>query len=321
MIRIQHLFLTILLFAIGCSRDENVNTVVVPAAPTNLTATVISSTQINLQWTDNSTDETGYKVERKSTGAEYVQIGSTGENVGQFNDLNLTPGTTYTYRVIAYNSAGSSLVYSNEATATTNGGTVVLPSITVCNQIWSSENITVSTYRNGDLIPQVTDPIQWSSLTTGAWCWYNNDSISYSKYGKLYNWYAVNDPRGLAPQGWHIPSNSDWNKMVKCLDPSADTACFGCYQSTTVGGPMKSSNGWPNTGNGSNSSGFSALPGGSRRANGNFDFLAGYNAFWWCSNEETSSTAWIRYLTSSTNTIFNDHLNKAIGNSVRVVRD
>ncbi len=197
-----------------------------------------------------------------------------------------------------------------------------LPSVTIGNQIWCSKNLDVSTYRNGDVIPHVTDPTAWANLTTGAWCWYNNDSANYAvTYGRLYNWYAVNDPRGLAPQGWHVPTHSDWNKLVKSLDSAADTACIGCYQSITVGGAMKNTSGWLNNGNGNNSSGFGAMPGGSRRFNGNFDFLAGYNAFWWSSTEQSSSTAWIRYLTSSGNTIFNDHVNKVIGYSVRVVRD
>jgi uncharacterized protein (TIGR02145 family) len=305
----------------SCSKDNDGSSIAVPAAPDNLTATAFSSTQVDLQWVDNSTNETGFKLERKLPGGDFAEIANMGENSTAYSDLNLLPGTTYTYRVVAFNSTGNSLTYSNEATVTTGQGTVKLDSIAICNRVWSSKNIAVSNYRNGDIIPQVTDPAVWQNLTTGAWCWYNNDSANYSKFGKLYNWYAVNDPRGLAPQGWHVPTNSDWNKLVKCVDPTADTACFGCYQSTTVGGPMKSVNEWRNNGNGSNSSGFDALPGGSRRANGTFDFLAGFNGFWWSSSEQTSSTAWLRYLTSTNNTIFNDHLNKAMGYSVRVVKD
>ena len=319
--KIPSLFILLLVITAGCSKNDDGNTLVAPTAPANLSATVISSSQVNLQWSDNSNNETGFKVERKMQGGNFLQIISTGENVVAYNDDNLTPASTYTYRVIAFNSTGNSLDYSNEVTVTTSSGTVNLPGTTACNQTWSSQNITVGSYRNGDVIPQVTDPAVWQNLTTGAWCWYNNDSVNYSKYGKLYNWYAVNDPRGLAPLGWHIPSHSDWNKLVKCIDPAADTACSGCYQSTTVGGPMKSATGWLNNGNGTNSSGFAALPGGSRRANGAFDFLAGYNAFWWSSSEETSTTSWIRYLSGTNNIIFNDHLNKAIGHSVRVVRN
>ena len=80
--------------------------------------------------------------------------------------------------------------------------------VAICSQVWMNKNLDVSTYRNGDPIPNVTDPAIWAGLTTGAYCYYNNDSATYAVvYGKLYNWYAVNDPRGLAPIGWHVPSD------------------------------------------------------------------------------------------------------------------
>jgi uncharacterized protein (TIGR02145 family) len=79
------------------------------------------------------------------------------------------------------------------------------------------ENLDVVTYRNGDIIPQVTDPSLWSSLTTGAWCYYNNDANNGGIYGKLYNWYAVNDPRGLAPEGWHVPTDEEWETLTNKL--------------------------------------------------------------------------------------------------------
>jgi hypothetical protein len=77
-------------------------------------------------------------------------------------------------------------------------------------------NLTVDTYNNGDKIPNVTDPKEWNALSTGAWCWYDNDSATYAKYGKLYNWYAVKDSRGLAPKGWHIPSDAEWIALTNC---------------------------------------------------------------------------------------------------------
>jgi len=84
-------------------------------------------------------------------------------------------------------------------------------SVIIGTQEWTTQNLNTTHYRNGDIIPQVTDLTQWSNLTTGAWCYYNNDSQNGTVYGKLYNWYAVNDPRGLAPENWSIPNQSDWN--------------------------------------------------------------------------------------------------------------
>ncbi len=130
------------------------------------------------------------------------------------------------------------------------------PVVNINNQTWLQKNLNVSRYRNGDVIPQVTDPSQWANLTTGAWCYYNNDSSLGNVYGKLYNWYAVNDTRGLAPFDWNIPSENDVDNLANNL---------GGYQ--VAGGKMKEVGiiNWnsPNTG-ADNSSKFTALAGGSR---------------------------------------------------------
>jgi uncharacterized protein (TIGR02145 family) len=170
-----------------------------------------------------------------------------------------------------------------------------LPSVTICNQIWTTKNLDVTTYRNGDSIPQVTDSSQWKRIKTGAWCWYNNDSATYaSTYGRLYNWYAVNDSRGLAPQGWHVPKNEEIKRMVKCIDPNADTTISG-YESTIAGGSLKEAglSHWlsPNAG-ATNSSWFTALPSGYRTSNGSFGGIGGYGA-WWSSSEIETRIAYI----------------------------
>jgi uncharacterized protein (TIGR02145 family) len=144
----------------------------------------------------------------------------------------------------------------------------VYPTVNIGSQTWMQKNLNVSKYKNGDIIPQVTDPTQWVNLTTGAWCWYNNDSANYAAtYGKLYNWYAVSDPRGLAPDGWHVPTNADWNRMTKFLDPNVDTSyCNACYRSTIVANKLKEvgSSNWLNNPYATNSTGFTALPSGGR---------------------------------------------------------
>ena len=113
------LLLSTVLIFIGCSTNNNGTVTVVPIAPTNLTGSVISTSQVNLSWTDNATNEDGYKIERKSGSGTYAVVGSMGVNLTTFSDLGLTPNTTYTYRVYANNSAGNSLQYSNEVTVTT----------------------------------------------------------------------------------------------------------------------------------------------------------------------------------------------------------
>lgn len=131
-----------------------------------------------------------------------------------------------------------------------------------------NKNLDVTNYRNGDPIPQVSNPVAWSNLTTGGWCYYNNDPANGAVYGKLYNWYAVNDPRGLAPAGWHIPTWQEWDALEGCLGNS---------------GPMKETGTlhWlsPNTG-ATNLSGFTAIPGGWRGVGGGYSSL-GIQAYWW----------------------------------------
>jgi len=211
--------------------------------------------------------------------------------------------------------------YGAQQTFTTTNITFVsLPSVTIGTQIWSSQNLSVATYRNGDPIPQVTDPTAWANLTTGAWCWYNNDSATYAAtYGRLYNWYAVNDPRGLAPQGWHVPTNSEWDKMTKYLDASVDTTCT-CVSGTTIGTQLKNTSGWSNGGNGTSSSGFASLPGGYRYYDGAFNDV-GYYGYWWSASAFDTTLAWYRYLYFSGSNVVRYTNNKAFGFSERLVRD
>jgi len=166
----------------------------------------------------------------------------------------------------------------------TGGSRFSYPFITIGTQIWSTKNLDVSTYRNGDPIPQVTDPIQWLNLTTGAWCYYNNDPANGAIYGKLYNGYAVTDSRGLAPQGgWHIPTLTEWNTLSTYLGGDA-----------IAGGKMKETGTthWnsPNTG-ATNSSGFTGLPGGINlnTEGGEFDEI-NIGGYWWTSDRNNFIT-------------------------------
>lgn len=144
-----------------------------------------------------------------------------------------------------------------------------IPEAQIGSQIWAKRNLDVSTYRNGDTIPQITDPTEWKNLTTGAWCYYNNDPAMGEIYGKLYNWYAVTDPRGLAPEGWKIPSDSDWNILSNYL--GGDSIAGGKLKSTGTNYWLISNY------YGTNDYGFDALPTGCRGEDGNFAGL-GYNS-------------------------------------------
>lgn len=165
---------------------------------------------------------------------------------------------------------------------------VNLPRVTICSQTWATRNLGVTTYSDGTVIPQVTDQTQWANLTTGAWCYYNNDPANDAVYGKLYNWYAaagiydaasLANPalrKKLAPTGWHVPTDAEWTTLTTCLGGI-----------TIAGGKMKETGTahWqsPNQ-DATNSSGFTGLPGGYRFSYGSFNFIGNYG-FWWSSSE------------------------------------
>jgi uncharacterized protein (TIGR02145 family) len=165
------------------------------------------------------------------------------------------------------NNSNSDIESSNCEDATISYATV-----TIGNQTWMQKNLNFCTYRNGDPIPEVTDLTEWANLTIGAWCYYENDTANDPVYGKLYNWYAVNDIRGLAPEGWHVPSDSESTVLIDYLGGL-----------NIAGGKMKEEGTayWenPNTA-ADNSSGFTGLPGGARSSTGEFTSIGKGGAFW-----------------------------------------
>jgi uncharacterized protein (TIGR02145 family) len=190
----------------------------------------------------------------------------------------------------------------------------VYQTVTICNQTWTKTNLNVTKYRNGDVIPQVTNGAQWATLTTGAWCYYANTSSNGTTYGKLYNWYAVNDPRRLAPSGYHIPTDAEWTSLTTCLGGEA-----------IAGGKMKEAGTthWtiPNTG-ATNESGFTGLP-----AGGHTNFAPLYfedindGTSFWSSSQNSTIDAWTRSLYYTETSLFKEPFFKNFGLSVRCVKD
>ena len=205
--------------------------------------------------------------------------------------------------------------------------------LTYGNQVWTVENAEMITYRDGTEIPQVTADTEWLNLTTGAWCYQNNDLTK----GKLYNWYAVagihdNDPntpnKEFAPEGWHVPSDAEWTTLEEHLIANGHN-----YDGTTEGNKiakaMASTTGW-------NSSTAEGAPGNDQSLNNSSDFNAfpsvgrdrsfsfgpsGNLLVFWSSSEENSDRAWMRNLFDADNALIRFNLEKQDGNDVRFVRD
>lgn len=288
----------------GCQKKSDDAVKNVPEAPTNLTATSISTTAIVLAWKDNSTNEKGFKVERKTGNGSYTMVSTTTANTVSYIDTGLTSNTMYTYRVYSFNSDGNS-VTSNELDSKTKKDPVILDSVVIGSQVWSLKNLDVVVYNNGDSIPKVSHA-QFANLTTGAYTIYNS-------YGKLYNWYAISDPRGLAPAGWHIPSDSEWTILATFLGGD-----------TIAGGKMKDTASWsttnPNAGGATNSSGFTAKASGYVGNNG----IAGPSGYgvWWSTSESSTTNVWTRVLSLSSAALSRGNLdNKKHGYAVRCIKD
>lgn len=303
------------IFIFGCSSNSNngggSSTTVIPVAPTSLSGVVLSNSSISLSWVDNSTNETGFKIERRLNGTiQFVLVGTVNADVTGFIDTALTSNTSYEYRVYSYNSIGASLQYSNVVILTTFALNN-LQCITIGNQSWTLKNLDVTTYRNGDPIPHVTDETAWANLTTGAWCYNNNDSVNGGKYGKLYNWYAVNDSRGIAPTGYHMSSDAEWTTLVNYLGGEL-----------IAGGALKErgTSHWVDSVGSTNSSGFTALPGGFRDYDGTFRSL-NQGGFWWTNTEWSSTLSWYRFLSYDAVRVTRMYLDKTDGFSVRLIKD
>ena len=235
----------------------------------------------------------------------------------------------------------------------TFSGYINSQSIKIGTQTWTTKNLDVATFRNGDGIPQAKTDEEWETAGENkqpAWCYYENNAANGTKYGKLYNWYAVNDARGIAPAGYHIPtdeeqtvlstflggedvagkkmkSTSGWNSYTpggsktcpNCANWNAEyrkkVPCHTCQDTRSVAAPKVS-----HVGNGTNSCGFTGLPGGFRDYNGDFLNVGSFGD-WWSASEVDESYAWDRELYYSNSNLNRNDDSKSYGFSVRCVRD
>jgi uncharacterized protein (TIGR02145 family) len=233
----------------------------------------------------------------------------------------LIAGTTYYVRAYATNIAGTA--YGNEIAFTTTSisGTLITDvdgntysTVIIGTQTWMNENLKTTKFNDGSAMLPVTDYSAWVGLTTPAYCWYNNDaSTNKDTYGALYNWYSVNTGK-LCPIGWHVPNINELTTLIAYLGGE-----------NVAGGKLKETGTihWhsPNTG-ATNSTGFTALPGGYRTSSSLTPFgSVGYTGYWWCSTEASFNAAWRYMLNSDAGTITKISDYKLLGLSVRCLKD
>lgn len=309
----------IILFS-NCKKKEKPPTLLLPIITTD---TIINITQSSAVSGGKILSDGGTAILEKGvcwskninpTILEYKT--SDGNGLGRFssNIINLSSNTTYYVRAYATNSVGTS--YGNQLVFITGTFTDIdgniYHQITIGTQVWMLENLKTSRYRNGDIIPNVSDNSQWSVLVTGACNYANNNLANLNTEGRTYNWYAVADSRNICPVGWHIPNDTEWNTLSSYLGGGGE-----------AGGKMKEigTTHWlsPNS-NATNTSGFSGIASGTRDYDGTFkEYLR--SAYYWSltSVSSTNATGW--YLFYNNGTFQNGSYNKKDGFIVRCLKD
>ena len=329
---IMALLLLIGVLATSCGDDDSTGPVEshVPILTTTNVATI---TRSSAQSGGTITSDNGYAITARgvcwSTNAQPTIAHSStadGSGTGTFTSsiTGLAYNTTYYVRAYATNSRGTGYGDTMSFTTLDSAYTVMdvggneYSAISIGTQVWMTENLKVTQYRNGEHIPYVTDNADWMALSDGAICYYSNDPANLldavGPYGCLYNWYAVNDNRGLAPAGWHIPTEADWQTLVDYLGGNA-----------VAGGKMKEAGTghWqsPNTG-ATNESGFTALPAGLRiHENGSFQQMGLSTGFWSSADPEFGSYTMGAFMMFDEAGFINYDDNIVRGLSVRCVRD
>ena len=223
---------------------------------------------------------------------------------------NLNSGITYYVRAYATNAVGTA--YGNTLTFTTQPVLDTIgnqyTTITINGKEWFKENLKTTKYATGTDISNVTDNGSWNNLSTGAWAYYDNNITNDATYGKLYNWYAVSDVRGLCPTGWHVATDADWTSLTALY--GTDAAAANELKSTILWNTVNSNN---------NNSGFGAVPGGGR-GGGLFGDITN-KGFWWTSTLFDSSNSYARRLEYNLDTVVRYYESNKSGFSVRCVKN
>jgi len=342
----------------GYTSSDTINTIF--PAPSNLVATPIDDQRIHLTWTDNCSFESGYRIER-SAGGVFTQLAEVDANISEFIDTGLILDVEYNYRVKSFtvengsnfsNSVDIILYFDCESAfmgvAFINGcdycvggntglnenycesitdidgneyGTIILG-----NQTWMAENLKVSKYRDGTAIPTGHSNSDWASLTTGGYAVYNNVEDLGDTFGFLYNGFAVDDNRNIAPEGWHVPSDDEWKELELYLGMNESEINYTGSRGSNEGSKLAGNASLWFNGNLANNvefgtSGFNAIPSGIRKGNnGNFDYQNIYSWFW-SSSVSSDTYSWYRRLYYNYSDVNRNVYHRRTGLSIRCVMD
>jgi uncharacterized protein (TIGR02145 family) len=249
---------------------------------------------------------------------------NNGTGTGSFASTltGLDNGTVYYYRAYATNSSGTT--YGQEYHFITPVADIdgnVYQTVKIGTQVWIAENLKTTKYNDDTAIPNVTDNTEWTELSSGAYCWAQNDEATYKPlYGALYNWYAV-ETGNLCPTGWHVPTDAEFSAMEVSLGMTEIEASGTEWRGTTEGEELKSTTGWLNEGNGTNTSGFSAPPSGYRFYGDGLTKGLGLICYYWSATPVDDLLSVYRRLDGDNDAVFRNATHKEAGKSVRCVKN
>jgi uncharacterized protein (TIGR02145 family) len=319
-------------FSVRCLRDASTAPVVSTAEASSVTETTATlNGSVAFNW--SATNSTGFKWGYAADLSDATDV--AGDTLaGDFSaDLTgLTLGDTVYFSAYATNALGTTygdtLSFKTSACVPVAFDGYTYDVVKIGDQCWFAENLRTTTYADGTAIPAGLTDGEWTSTTSGATAVYGEGSStctnyspdidacdeaqSLTEYGRLYNWYAVDDARGLCPSGWHVPTDGEWTDLENYLGTNG--------HSGTEGTALKSTYGWYNSGNGTDDFGFSALPGGYRNGDVGYFYDAGANGYWW-SSSPSGGSAWARNLLYVLPDIYRNVSSPRYGFSVRCLRD
>lgn len=330
------LFITASLVFVQCKKEiDNPYDPATPAAlwtPVSFSANQTGTTVV-LSWLQEATPVSGFKIDRKVAPGDWKNIASVGEEVLSYTDTDLAGPKLHEYRIYAVAGNNQSDMTFAEITPVFPDGTTraltyhgdTYRTVWINNREWMAVNLSTSRYRDGSSIATGLTNTQWQNTNAGAFAIFPHAEIAdltsvdgvLKAYGALYNWYAIDDSRGLCPPGWHVPSRADWDDLVAYAGTAVNAG--GKLKSVrTVPGPHPR---WesPNTG-ATDDYGFSAIPSGGRGYDGTYSGL-GYFTFFWTSTSFNVDNAWARLLVANSVQIGSGDVDKNLGLSVRCLRD
>ena len=255
-----------------------------------------------------------------TTASKTINGAGTGTFTGNLTEL--TDGTTYYYRAYATNSSGTTYGQEfNFITPVTDAEGNMYKTVVIGSKVWMAENLKVTKLNDNTDITYAPEAVDWIVLTGAGYCWYNNDpDFNKPTYGALYNWYAASTSN-ICPVGWHVPTDAEYNAMEVALGlPQSDVDIWG-WRGTDHGSKMKSTSGWNSSENGTNTSGFTAVPGGYRYySDGTYQGQNTYEYFW-TATQHDADRGWYRLLEGNKTNVYKASGDKRAGKAIRCIKD